>query len=447
MYNCIVMGAAGRDFHIFLSFLRNNPHFRVKAFTATQIPFIGARDFPQALAGSEYENDIPIHDETEISGLIQSLEIDFVFFAYSDISHAELMHKASLVQAAGASFVMLGPQHTQLAADVPVVSITATRTGAGKSPLTQWLARLLIDQSYRVAAIRHPMPYGNLNLQRVQRFALPEDLDAHECTIEEREEYEPYVNMGIPIYAGVDYRAILDEAQKDVDIVLWDGGNNDFSFIHPNLDIVVVDALRAGHEIDYFPGEVNFRRADIIVISKSNSASADALLQIREHARNLNPDAIVCTADLEISVDHPELMQDQRVLVIEDGPTVTHGGMSFGAGSVAAQRYLATPVDPRPYVSGTLSDIFVKNPHLQSVLPAMGYSDEQCSDLRKAALLCCESEQATCIVDASPANFDWKLDEEIPVARVHYRFVQLDGPPLEQAVLKLLTKDGNDAPG
>jgi len=279
-YNCIVMGAAGRDFHIFLSFLRNNEHFRVKAFTATQIPFIGER---------------------------------------------ELMHKASLVQAAGASFVMLCPEHTQLKAEVPVVSITATRTGAGKSPLTQWLARSLIDKGKRVAVIRHPMPYGNLNLQRVQRFAVPEDLDEHDCTIEEREEYEPYVEMGIPIYAGVDYQAILDEAQRDVDLVMWDGGNNDFSFIRPDLDIVVVDALRAGHEIDYFPGEVNFRRADILVISKADTAAPGAVNEIRERAGNLNPDAVICTADLEISVDQPDLMLDQRVLVIEDGPRRTYG--------------------------------------------------------------------------------------------------------------------------
>ena len=438
MYNCIVMGAAGRDFHVFLSFLRENAHFRVKAFTATQIPFIGGRDFPQSLAGADYEEDIPIHDESEIADLIKRLEIDFVFFAYSDISHQELMHKASLVQAAGASFVMLGPEHSQLRADIPVVSITATRTGAGKSPLTQWLARFLIDKGHRVAAIRHPMPYGNLKLQRVQRFACSQDLDEHECTIEEREEYEPYVHMGIPIYAGVDYQAILEEVQPGADIILWDGGNNDFSFIRPDLDIVVVDSLRAGHEIDYFPGEVNFRRADILVISKSNSASADARLQIREHAAELNPDAVICSADLEISVDKPELMQDQRVLVIEDGPTVTHGGMSFGAGTVATQRYNGTPVDPKPYVSGTLKDIFVDNPHLHQVLPAMGYSETQRSDLRKAALRCCEQEKAACIVDASPAHFDWGLDDQVPVARVQYRFVQLDGPPVEQAVLKLI---------
>ena len=275
-YQCIVMGAAGRDFHVFLSFLRGNPQFRVRAFTATQIPFIDQRTFPRSLAGPGYDENIPIYDEIELPGLIKRYDIDFVFFAYSDITHAEIMHKASLVQAAGASFVMLGPDHTQLASATPVVSITATRTGAGKSPLTQWLARLLTDRNRKVAVIRHPMPYGNLDMQRVQRFATPEDLADQQCTIEEREEYEPYVDMGIPIFAGVDYQAILDAASADAEIVLWDGGNNDFSFIRPDLDIVVVDALRAGHETEYFPGEVNFRRADVLVISKCGSATASS---------------------------------------------------------------------------------------------------------------------------------------------------------------------------
>ncbi|MEE8340166.1 MAG: hypothetical protein V3R56_08475 [Xanthomonadales bacterium] len=441
-YNCIVMGAAGRDFHIFLAFLRNNEHFRVKAFTATQIPFIGERNFPQSLAGPEYAEDIPIHDESEMAGLIKSHDIDFVFFAYSDIPHQELMHKASLVQAAGASFVMLCPEHTQLKAAVPVVSITATRTGAGKSPLTQWLARSLIDQGKRVAVIRHPMPYGNLNLQRVQRFAVAEDLDKHDCTIEEREEYEPYVKMGIPIYAGVDYQAILDESQRDADIVLWDGGNNDYSFIRPDLDIVVVDALRAGHEIEYYPGEVNFRRADILVISKADAAAPGAVYDIRERAGSLNPDAEICTADLEILVDHPEFMEDQRVLVIEDGPTVTHGGMSYGAGIVAVTQYGGTPVDPRPYAQGTIADTFAAYPHLERVLPAMGYSEEQRQALRATAQACFDEENVACIVDASPAHFDWAFGDKVHIVRVSYKFRQLDGPPLLQRVLQLMQDAG-----
>lgn len=437
-FRCIVMGAAGRDFHVFLAFLRDHPEFRVEAFTATQIPFIDERRFPQALAGPGYDADIPIYDESELSGLIERLGVDFVFFAYSDISHAEVMHKACLVQAAGASFVMLGPDQTQLASDKPVVSVTATRTGAGKSPLTQWLARLLTDLGKKVAVIRHPMPYGNLEMQRVQRFATQNDLDSQECTIEEREEYEPYVEMGIPIYAGVDYRAILDESSKEADIVLWDGGNNDFSFIRPDLDIVVVDPLRAGHETDYFPGEVNFRRADVLVISKAGSADPAAIEGIRERARFLNPGAPVCTADLEIMADHPERLNGQRVLVIEDGPTVTHGGMAYGAGTVAARRYGAVPVDPEPYAAGTIRDTFAAYPHMENILPAMGYSDAQRESLAETINACCAAENVACVVDASPARLNLMLDLDVPTVRVMYRFKQLDGPPLQDRVLDLL---------
>jgi predicted GTPase len=436
-YNCIVMGAAGRDFHVFLSFLKGNEHFRVRAFTATQIPFITERKFPKSLAGPEYEEDIPIFDETELPRLIGELDIDFVFFAYSDISYADLMHKSSIVQAAGASFIIAGPNHTQLVSDKPVVSITATRTGAGKSPLTQYLARFLTDQGRRVAVIRHPMPYGNLEMQAVQRLAQPEDLDFHKCTIEEREEYAPYVDMGIPIYAGVDYQGILDESSKEADIVMWDGGNNDFSFIRPDLDIVVVDSLRAGHEIDYFPGEVNFRRADVLVISKARSAEPGAVEGIRERAEAMNPDAIIVTADLEIDIDKPELIRGQKVLVIEDGPTVTHGGMAFGAGSVAAKRYGAAAVAPGSYAVGTIADTYAAYPHMKFILPAMGYSDDQRKDLAETINACAKAEGIACVVDASPARLDRMLDLDVPMARVTYRFKQLDGLPLEERVQEL----------
>jgi predicted GTPase len=437
-YDCIVMGAAGRDFHVFLSFLKGNQHFHVKAFTATQIPFITERKFPRSLAGPGYDEDIPIFDESELPRLIRELDIDFVFFAYSDISYADLMHKSSIVQAAGASFIIAGPEHTQLSSSKPVVSITATRTGAGKSPLTQYLARYLTDQGKKVAVIRHPMPYGNLEMQAVQRFATPEDLDFHECTIEEREEYAPYVDMGIPIYAGVDYRAILDESSREADIVMWDGGNNDFSFIKPDLDIVVVDSLRAGHEIDYFPGEVNFRRADVLVIGKVRSAEPGAVEGIRERAAAMNADAAIVTADLEIDIDKPELISGQKVLVIEDGPTVTHGGMSFGAGSVAAKRYGATAVAPRSYAVGTIADTYDAYPHMQFILPAMGYSDEQRKDLTETINACAKAEGIACVVDASPARLDRMLKLEVPMARVTYRFRQLDGTPLEERVQGLL---------
>ena len=437
-FNCIVMGAAGRDFHVYLSFLRGNEIFRVKAFTATQIPFIDERGFPQSLAGPGYDEDIPIFDESELPELIDRYAIDFVFFAYSDVPHADIMHKASLVQAAGASFVMIGPDHTQLPSKKPVVSITATRTGAGKSPLTQWLARLLTDKGKRVAVIRHPMPYGNLEMQRVQRFASTEDLVKHECTIEEREEYEPYVDMGIAIYAGVDYQAILEESSKEADIVLWDGGNNDFSFIKPDLDIVVVDSLRAGHEIDYYPGEVNFRRADVLVIGKVGSAESGAVDGILERAQALNPAASLCTSDLEIDVDQPGLIKGQRVLVIEDGPTVTHGGMSFGAGTVAAERYGAIAVDPRPYVAGTIRDTFESYPHMERILPAMGYSEAQRDSLAQTINDCCAAQDVACVIDASPARLDLMLDLEVPLVRVTYRFVQKSGEPLENLVIGLL---------
>jgi len=437
-YDCIVMGAAGRDFHVFLSFLRGNEHFKVKAFTATQIPFITERKFPLSLAGPGYDEDIPIFDESELPRLIKELNIDFVFFAYSDISHADLMHKSSIVQAAGASFIIAGPEHTQLVSDKPVVSVTATRTGAGKSPLTQYLARFLTDKGKKVAVIRHPMPYGNLERQAVQRFVTPEDLDLHECTIEEREEYAPYVDMGIPIYAGVDYQGILDESSRESDIVMWDGGNNDFSFIKPDLDIVVVDALRAGHEIDYFPGEVNFRRADVLVIGKAKSAEPGAVEGIRERALAMNPDAVIVTADLEIDIDKPELIQGQKVLVIEDGPTVTHGGMAFGAGSVAAKRYGATAVAPRPYAVGTIADTFDAYPHMKFILPAMGYSEEQRDALAETINTCAAAEGIACVVDASPARLDRMLELDVPMARVTYRFKQLDGTPLEERVQDLL---------
>jgi predicted GTPase len=428
------MGAAGRDFHNFLSFLKGNPHFRVVAFTATQIPFIDQRSFPQSLAGAEHASDIPIHDESELPELIRTLGIDFVFFAYSDISHDELMHRASMVQAAGASFVMLGPAQTQLQARTPVISVTATRTGAGKSPLTQWLARNLSGMGLRVAAIRHPMPYGNLEVQRVQRFASHADLSAHNCTIEEREEYEPYVEMGIPIYAGLDYRAILETAQADADVVLWDGGNNDFSFMRPDLDIVVVDSLRAGHEIDYYPGEVNFRRADVLVISKAGSAKPGDIEDIRTRAADLNPGASICTADLEISVEDPARLEGQRALVVEDGPTVTHGGMAYGAGTVAARANGAEPVDPRPYARGSIRDTFVANPHLEHVLPAMGYSELQRQELRDTIHACCEAEGASLVVDACPGRLDRIITLEVPIVRVRYSFTQLDGPPLLEVV-------------
>jgi predicted GTPase len=437
VFNCIIMGAAGRDFHDFKTFFLDHPEFRVRAFTATQIPFIARRSYPRELAGEGYDADIPIHDESELADLIKRLDIQFVFFAYSDISHAEVMHRASLVQAAGASFVLLGPRQTMLKSAARVVAITATRTGAGKSPLTQWLARGLTDAGVRVVTLRHPMPYGNLGAQAVQRFAEPADLDRHDCTIEEREEYEPYVNQGLVIFAGVDYRAILAAAEAEADIVLWDGGNNDFSFVEADLSIVVSDALRAGHGLAYYPGETNFRMADVLVINKVSGASPEAVEQIMALKAGLNPAAEVLQSDLEVTVDRPALLAGARVLIVEDGPTVTHGGMPYGAGWVCAQQCgVGEIIDPAPFAVGSIRETLAANTHLESVLPAMGYSEDQRRELRATI----EASGADVVVNASPANLVRLLELTLPVAQVRYRFTPRRGADLLSRVLELLNR-------
>jgi predicted GTPase len=437
MFNCIIMGAAGRDFHDFRTFFMAHPEFRVLAFTAEQIPFIAARSYPRELAGESYAEDIPIHDESELPGLIRELAIDFVFFAYSDISHREVMHRAALVQAAGASFVLLGPQQTMLRSSRKVVAVTATRTGAGKSPLTQWLARGLTDAGVRVVTLRHPMPYGRLGRQAVQRFAKLRDLDVHQCTIEEREEYEPYVRQGLVIYAGVAYREILQAAEAEADIILWDGGNNDCSFIEPDLHIVVSDALRAGHGLDYYPGEVNFRTADVLVINKIGAATVSDVEKIRAMQQALAPAAELVTADLEVSVDRPEWIRGRSVLVVEDGPTVTHGGMPFGAGWIAAGRFEAADIiDPRPFAAGSIAETYRNFDHLGNVLPAMGYSQEQCAEL-KASI---EASGAEAVVNGSPSDIATLLELNLPVVRVSYRFLQRSGGDILQRTLGLLKK-------
>jgi predicted GTPase len=438
MFNCIIMGAAGRDFHDFQTFFADHPEFRVRAFTANQIPFIDRRSYPQALAGEGYEADIPIYDESRLPGLIRQMDIDFVFFAYSDLSHAQVMHKASVVQAAGASFVLLGPRQTMLKSRRKVVAITATRTGAGKSPLTQWLAKRLTAAGVRVATLRHPMPYGNLKTQAVQRFAAPADLDHYECTIEEREEYEPYIRQGLVIFAGVDYQAIMEAAESEADILLWDGGNNDFSFIEPDLSIVVSDALRAGHGLAYYPGETNFRLADVLVINKVSRAAREDIDRIMALVEELNPEAEVLQADLEVEVDDPGLLDNRRVLVVEDGPSVTHGGMAYGAGWVAAAKYpVAEIVDPRPFAVGSIGQALASCPHLQPVLPALGYSEQQRRDL-KATI---EASNAEVVINASPADLASLLDLSVPVVQVSYTFRPGKGVDILSKVLALLEKD------
>ena len=435
MFNCIIMGAAGRDFHDFRTFFLDHPEFHVCAFTATQIPYITERSYPRALAGEAYDADIPIYDEQELPRLIAELNIDFVFFAYSDLPHVEVMHKASIVQAAGASFVLLGPQHTMLKSSKQVVSVTATRTGAGKSPLTQWLALSLREAGINAITLRHPMPYGKLDRQAVQRFAEPADLDIHDCTIEEREEYEPYVRQGLVIYAGVDYLAILRAAEQEADIILWDGGNNDVSFLEPDLSIVVSDALRAGHGLDYYPGETNFRSADILVINKVADADPADIEKILALKNALNPAAELVQSDLEVSVDEPALIEGKRVLVVEDGPTVTHGGMPYGAGWIAAHKYGAGQIiDPAPFAVGSIRATCDRYQHLQHVLPAMGYSEQQRAEL-KATI---EASNADVVINASPSDIQQLLELSLPVVQVRYDFVQHSGVDLFARVRGLL---------
>jgi predicted GTPase len=423
-FTCIVMGAAGRDFHDFLTFLRPRAdRFRVVAFTAEQIPFIAERRFPAELAGPAYPEGIPIHHEAELPELIAAHGVDFVFLSYSDLAHEEVMHRASVVQAAGASFALLGPAHTQLEARLPVVAVTAVRTGTGKSPLAQAIASHLTEGGRRVGVLRHPMPYGDLRRQGVQRFATAADLDRHECTVEEREEYEPYLDRGLVLFAGVDYRAILERASAESDVLLWDGGNNDVAFLRPDLHIVMVDALRPGHEAAYYPGETNLRRADVVVINKVDGASTAALAEVRANVAAMAPEAPVLEAALQIEAVGRAL-EGRRVVVVEDGPTTTHGGMPSGAGRIAAERGGATIVDPRPFAVGSIAEAYRAYPHLGPILPALGYSEGQLAELaetlRRAA--------PEAVVDGSPARLDRLLGLATPFVQVRYRFVQRAGP-------------------
>lgn len=433
--NCLILGAAGRDFHDFLVFFRRRPQYRVRAFTATQIPFIENRMFPAVLAGPEYPDGIPIYPETELPNLIRSLDIDYVFLAYSDLSHVEVMHKASLVQGCGASFVLLGPRHTQLDATKPVVAVTAVRTGAGKSPLSQWIARELAARGRRPAVLRHPMPYGDLARQAVQRIASAADLNRFSCTVEEREEYEPYLEQGMVVFAGVDYAALLAQAEQEADVLVWDGGNNDFPFLRPSVWITVVDALRPGHEERFYPGETNLRAAQIIVLNKVGGADVATLASLRERIARYNPTAALVESDLSIQVDHSEALRGRRVLVVEDGPTLTHGGMSHGAGWLAVQQIdVRELVDPRPFAIGSIADAYRRYPHIGPVLPALGYSPQQCGELSATI----EASGADVVLDASPCRLDRLLKLTRPMVRVRYFFQQVAGPPLMSLIEKRL---------
>jgi predicted GTPase len=412
----LIMGAAGRDFHNFNVAYRDDPEVEVVAFTATQIPFIDDRTYPPSLAGARYPNGISIHDEGELTRLIREREVDDVVFSYSDVSHGYVMHKASEVLAAGANFVLLGPSETMLDASVPVVAVCAVRTGSGKSQTTRAIAQALRDAGKRVVAVRHPMPYGNLEAQRVQRYASIEDLDRYETTIEEREEYEPHITSGTVIYAGVDYGDILEQAQAECDVLLWDGGNNDLPFYRPTVHVVVADPLRAGHETSYHPGETNLRMADVIVINKMDSASADQVDALLGTIGEVNPDALVIRADSRVTVDEAGAIEGKRVLVVEDGPTLTHGEMKFGAGVVAARANGASEiVDPRPWAVGTIEETFRKY-DVGPVLPAMGYSDGQLSEMEKII----DAVDADVVVVGTPIDLRSVIDIRKPAVRVRY---------------------------
>lgn len=425
----LIMGAAGRDFHNFNVYFRDNKEYQVVAFTATQIPNIEGRRYPAALAGSLYPEGIPIYPESELVKLINDLKVEQVIFAYSDVSHENLMHKASLVLATGADFRLMGQKSTQVKSTKPVVSICAVRTGAGKSQTTRRVSMILRAMGYRVAAIRHPMPYGDLVAQKVQRFATYADLDKHECTIEEREEYEPHIDNGVIVYAGVDYEAILRQAEQEVDIVLWDGGNNDFPFYVPDLAIVVADPHRPGHEYLYHPGETNVRAADVFVINKVDTAAPDKVIAVRETLHRLNPDALVIEGASPLFVDNPEAIRGKRVLVIEDGPTLTHGEMAYGAGWVAARRFGAAEiVDPRPFAVGTITETYQKYPGTGQILPAMGYGEQQMKDLETTI----NNADVDLVISATPIDLTRIIKINKPMQRVRYELQEIGQPTLEE---------------
>jgi predicted GTPase len=432
----LIMGAAGRDFHNFNVYFRNNPAYQVVAFTATQIPNIEGRVYPPELAGPLYPNGIPIYPEAELVSLIKSFQMDQVIFAYSDVPHTYVMHKASIVLAAGADFRLLGPQQTMLQSSKPVVSVGAVRTGSGKSQTTRRVCQILQGLGKKVVAVRHPMPYGNLVTQAVQRFADYDDLDEYECTIEEREEYEPHLDRGIIVYAGVDYEAILRQAENEADVVVWDGGNNDLPFFQPTLHLVVVDPHRPGHELAYHPGEANLRMANVVIINKIDTADAADIAQVRQNIQTAAPQALVIDAASPITVDNPAAIRGQRVLVVEDGPTLTHGEMAYGAGVVAAQRFGAAEIiDPRPYAVGSIVETYAKYPTTGAVLPAMGYGETQMKELEQSinATLC------DLVIIGTPIDLGRLLKIEHPHQRVRYELQEIGQPTLTEILTQQFT--------
>ena len=433
----LIMGAAGRDFHNFNTFFRGNKDYEVVAFTATQIPNIEGRKYPAELAGELYPAGIPIYPESQLADLIRDEKIDQVVFAYSDVPYEYVMHKASLVNAAGADFRLMGTKETQIKSTKPVVAVCAVRTGSGKSQTTRRVSLILRDMGYKVAAIRHPMPYGDLVKQKVQRFADYSDLDKHECTIEEREEYEPHLDNGVIVYAGVDYEAILREAEKEVDIVLWDGGNNDFPFYVSDLLIVVADPHRPGHEKKYYPGETNVRMADVFVINKVDTANPEDVITVRNNLYELNPDATVIEGASPLFVDDPEAIRGKRVLVVEDGPTLTHGEMAYGAGFVAARRFGAGEiVDPRPFAVASIQATYEKYPNTGIILPAMGYGDAMMRDLETTI----NKADVDLVISGTPIDLTRVVKINKPLQRVRYELQEIGEPTLTTILEKKFGK-------
>lgn len=428
--NVIILGAAGRDFHNFNTYFRGNDSFKVVAFTAAQIPDIDGRKYPAELAGDLYPDGIPIYAEEDLTRLIKEHEVDDCVFSYSDITYQKVMSMSALVNASGANFMLLGPGDTMVESCKPVIAVGAVRTGCGKSQTSRKIIEYLMDKGLKVVAIRHPMPYGDLVAQKVQRFANVEDLAKHDCTIEEMEEYEPHVVRGNVIYAGVDYEAILRAAENDpdgCDIILWDGGNNDFPFYKPDLNIIVVDPHRAGHELNYYPGEVNLRQADVVIINKIDTAGPEGIQQVRQNIAKVNPDAVVIDAASPITVDDPSLIRGKKVLVVEDGPTLTHGQMTIGAGTVAAIKFGAAEcIDPRPYTVGKLSETFEIYPKIGSLLPAMGYGDQQIQDLEDTI----NNAECDSVVIGTPIDLSRVINITKPSTRVYYDLQEIGYPDL-----------------
>jgi predicted GTPase len=433
----VIMGAAGRDFHNFNVYFRNNDVYEVVAFTATQIPGIEGRTYPPELAGPNYPKGILIYSEEELPKLIKEYDVDQVIFAYSDVSYEYVMHKASIALASGADFRLMGPKTTMLKAKVPVVSVGAVRTGSGKSQTSRQVAKILKNKGLRVVVVRHPMPYGDLRKQIWERFASYEDLDKYECTIEEREEYEPHIDNGIIVYAGVDYEKILREAEKEADVIVWDGGNNDLPFYKPDLHIVVADPHRAGHEVAYHPGEANLRMANVVIINKVDTADPQNVKQVKENIKMVNPKAIILDAASPITADQPELIKGKRALVIEDGPTLTHGNMPYGAGTIIAQRLGAKEiVDPKPYAVGSIKETYKKYTHLGTILPAIGYGEKQIAELKETI----DRTPCDVVVIGTPIDLRRVMTINKPTVRVNYELQVLGPVSLEEVLEEFLQR-------